>query len=192
MRPIFVLLVFAAALSLAPASARVGETLDQCKKRYGKATAVPQPYDFGDQARELVYFNFEKNGIDIQIGFLNGLASDLSFHHHVDALLDNPTPTDIKPEVLTQVEIDTLLADNGNGMSWKSIGSDGKLIFFPDTPSVYTRYGNFQQRDDGIMATIDGTALHIFTPDWMTYVNAKMKAHADEVTEKLKKNLEGF
>jgi hypothetical protein len=181
MRPAFLVWLFVLALAR-PAFARVGETLDQCKKRYGKATAVPQPYDFGDQAKDLVYFDFEKNGIAIQIGFLNGIASDLSFHHSEGV----PTPA------FTQVEIDTLLADNGNDMAWKAIGSDGKLIFFPDTPVLYTRYGNFQQREDGVMATVDGVALHIFTPDWMAYVNAKMKAHTDEEMVKQKKNLEGF
>lgn len=183
MRPIFAVLIFAVALGFLPASARVGETLDQCRKRYGKATEAPQPYDFGDQAKDLVYFNFEKNGIAIQIGFLNGIASDLSFHH------SEGVPT----QAFTQVEIDTLLADNSNDKPWKTVGvADGKLIFFPDTPFVYTRYGQYQQRDDGIMATVDGVSLHIFTPDWMAYINTKMKTHADEVTEKQKKNLEGF
>ncbi len=142
---------------------------------------MPQVYAFGEQARDLAYYNFEKNGIAIQIGFLKGIASDLSFHHHEDG----------NTGAFTQVEIDTLLSDNGAGMPWKNVG-DGKLIFFPDTPSVSTRYGNYQQREDGVMATVDGTALHIFTPEWMAYVNAKMKAHTEEETEKQKKNLEGF
>ncbi len=58
---------------------------------------------FGDQAKELAYYNFEKNGIAIQIGFLNGIASDLSFHHHID-----PVPA---TNTFTQIEIDTLLSD---------------------------------------------------------------------------------
>ena len=186
MRPIFAVLIFAVALGFFPASARVGETLDQCKKRYGKATATAAPYDFGDQAKDLYYFNFQKNGIDIQIGFLKGIASDLSFHHHGDTAAP-PTP-------FTQTEIDTLLADNSNDMAWKTVGvADGKLIFFPDTPSaLYTRYGSYQQRDDGILATVDGSTLHIFSPDWMAYINEKMKAHADEEVVRQKKNLEGF
>ncbi len=44
----------------------------------------------------------------------------------------------------------------------------------------------------GVMAMVDGTTLHLFTPEWMAYVNEKMKAHTDEVTEKQKKNLDGF
>ena len=192
MRPAFLVWLFVLALAM-PAFARVGETLDQCKKRYGKATAVPAPYDFGEQAKELYYFNFQKNGIDIQIGFLKGVASDLSFHHHPDPATEGATAADAKPAALTPIEIDTLLSDNSNDLSWKTVGvGDGKLIFFPDTPSIYTRYGSYQQRDDGVMATVDGATLHIFTPDWMEYVNEKMKVHSEEETVRLKKNLEGF
>jgi hypothetical protein len=191
MRPIFAVLFFVVALGFLPAAARVGETLDQCKKRYGKATPIPQVYDFGEQAKDLAYYNFEKNGIEIQIGFLNGIASDLSFHHHADAASDASVPNLTTPNAFTPFEIETLLADNASGMAWKTV-QDGKLIFFPDTPSLYTRYGNYQRRDDGVMATVDGTTLHIFTADWMAYVNAKMKAHTDEEMVKQKKNLEGF
>jgi hypothetical protein len=180
MRRIVALLLFVLALGLIPASARVGETLDQCKKRYGKAQSVPLPYDLGEQAKDLAYFAFDKNGIEIVIGFLNGKASDLSFHH-----------VDEAKSAFTQVEMDLLLADNGAGQAWKTV-PDGKLIFFPDTPAIFTRYGNYQQRDDGVMATVDGSTLHIFTTEWMAYLNTKMKARSDEETEKQKKNLEGF
>jgi hypothetical protein len=180
MRALLVLLFFAMALGITPVSARVGETLDQCKKRYGKAALTPAPYDFGTEAKELVYFNFEKNGIAIQIGFLNGKASDLSFHHA------SPGST-----TMTQTEIDILLAANSGDMPWKTV-NDGKLTFFPDCPSPTTRYGAYQQRDDGVMATVDGPALHVFTPEWMAYINDKMKAHNEHVTEDQKKNLEGF
>jgi len=198
MRPIFVALILVLAFSLTPVSARVGETLDQCKKRYGKATPISEVYDFGDEAKDLIYYNFQKNGIDILIGFLNGKAADLSFrHHHV-----TPDPTDTTnaasvttpetPDTWTQIEIDTLLAANSSSLQWKTV-PDGKLIFFPDCPnSRYTRYGAYQQRDDGVMSTVDDTTLHIFTPDWMTYINTNMQAHQNQVTEDQKKNLEGF
>ncbi len=179
MRAVIILLFLAVTLGFSPLSARVGETLDQCNKRYGKAISTPQVYDFGDEAKDLAYFNFEKNGIAIQIGFLKGNAADLSFHH-----------TGTTGE-LTQVEIDTLLAANSGGMTWKPV-NDGKLIFFPDTPQIWTRYGNYQQRDDSVIATVDGIALHIFTPDWFAYVNDKMLAHTQHDIEVQKKNLEGF
>ena len=182
MRSLPVFLLFVLALGLTPVAARVGETLDQCKKRYGKATEATPPYDFGTDAPNLAYYNFEKNGIAIQIGFLNDKAADLSFHHTAG------TPS---PAALTQTEIDILLTANSGGMPWKTV-PDGKLTFFPDCPSPTTRYGSYQHRDDGVMATIDGPALHIFTPEWMAYINDKMKAHTARVTEDQKKNLEGF
>jgi hypothetical protein len=185
MRAALVVVTFILALGICPLSARIGETLEQCAKRYGKATLVPVVYDLGTQARELAYYNFQKSGIAIQIGFLNGKASDLSFQHI------SPPDHTVPARVFTQVEIDTLLAANSGGMHWKNI-PDGKLTFFPDGPSPKARYGAYQQRDDGVMATIDGPALHVFTPEWMTYINAKMKAHNDEMTESQKKNLEGF
>lgn len=183
MRAVLVVLLFALTLGLTPLFARIGETLDECKKRYGKATEATPPYDFGTDAPDLIYYNFEKNGIAIQIGFLNGKAADLSFHHTADA--------PAVPAALTQTEIDILLAANSSDMQWKSV-TDGKLTFFPDGPSPTTRYGSYQQRDDGVMATVDGPALHIFTPEWMAYINDKMKAHNARVTEDQKKNLEGF
>ena len=170
--------------SVNPLFARLGETLEQCIKRYGKATLVPAVYDFGSNAKELVYYNFQKNGFAIQIGFLRGKASDLSFHHAPPA------------NALTPVEIDTLLAANAGGMEWKNV-LDGKLTFFPDTSSPQVRYGSYRQRDDGAMATIDDppihtSTLHIFTSEWMDYINVEMKAHNEEVIESQKKNLEGF
>jgi hypothetical protein len=184
MRHVLVFMMFVVALGFTPLFARVGETLEQCVKRYGKATQIPPVYDFGSEARDLAYYNFEKNGIAIQIGFLHGQAGDLSFQH-----IANPNAP--APSVLTQAEIDTLLTANAAGMSWKTV-PDGKLTFFPDTTSPKSRYGPYQQRDDGVMATVDGPSLHIFTPGWMTYINEKMKAHNEQVTENQKKNLEGF
>jgi len=194
MRPVFIVVLLALALGITPLSARVGETLDQCKKRYGKATEATPPYDFGSDAPDLIYYDFEKNGILIEIGFLNGNAADLSFHHMVatppPASKSQPDATP-PPAALTQTEIDILLAANAGGMQWKTV-TDGKLTFFPDIPTPTTRYGSYQQRDDGVMATVDGSTLHIFTPEWMAYINEKIKAHNERVTEDQKKNLEGF
>ena len=199
----FVLLVLLT-LVLAPsvASARVGETIDECIRRYGKPTAIPVPYDFIGPARELFYFNFRKNNIAIQIGFLNGKAADVSFQHALpieDPPLKTkpgtppppPLPPPPPPPALSQVEIDTLLGHNSNGLHWKVV-TDGVITFFPDGPSPQTRYGAYRQRDDGVMATVDGPILHLFTPDWMIYINTKMKANNDQSAENQKKNLEGF
>ena len=183
MRAVVVLILLALVLGLTPLSAREGETLDQCRKRYGKAVLMPAPYDFGTEAKELVYYNFQKNGITIEIGFLNGKASDLSFQHSA--------ATAAGASVLTQTEIDVLLAANSGNMTWKTV-NDGKLTFFPDCPAPATRYGPYRQRDDGVLATVDGPTLHIFTPEWMTYINDKMKAHNARAAEDQKKNLEGF
>ena len=195
-RALFLVLLGTLAFGLCPVSARVGETLDQCKKRYGKATPIPQIYNFGDEAKDLVYYNFAKNGIDIQIGFLKGTAADLSFrHHHVAdpnaSATTDPTSTTNPADVWTQVEIDTLLAANSGGMSWKAT-ANGKMTFFPGTASVSNRYGPYEQRDDGVTSTVDGPTLHIFTPDWVDYIDTAMLAHEQKIINDQKKNLEGF
>jgi hypothetical protein len=186
MRHVSVVLIFALALGSGSLFARVGETLEQCAKRYGKAIHIPLVYDFGGPVKELAYYNFQKNGIAIQIGFLNGKASDLTFQHAPATEPGSPPPA-----ALTQVEIDTLLAANSGAMKWTLV-PDGKITFFPDGPAPNTRYGFYHKRDDGVMATFDSPALHIFTPEWMDYINAKMKARNEQSTENQKKNLEGF
>ncbi len=185
MRPFLAILVIVVALGSSPLFARVGETLDECVKRYGKATPIPMVYDFGGPTKELAYFNFLKNGIAIQVGFLNGKASDLSFKHA------SPDADSGAIAGLSRVEIDTLLAANSNGMKWVLV-PDGKITFFPDGPRPHTRYGFYNQREDGVMATYDEPILHIFTPEWLNYINTQMKANNEQSTENQKKNLEGF
>jgi hypothetical protein len=43
-----------------------------------------------------------------------------------------------------------------------------------------------------VLATVDTPYLHFFTPEWMAYVDAKMKAYHQEASDSEKKNLEGF
>jgi hypothetical protein len=177
MRKLWVVTMLVWALGSGVASARVGETFAQCLKRYGTPTLIATPYEFAPEAKGLGYYTFQKNGINVQIGFIDGVACDMTYSHVAGNF--------------TQVEIDTLLEANGAGMKWTTV-NDGKLTFFPDDPTQAPRYGNYQQREDGVIATVDGIYLHIFTPQWMTYIAKKMKEHRERTVEDQKKNLEGF
>jgi hypothetical protein len=185
-------------LGMVSAKARIGETLDQCKQRYGNAMKIPTPYEFGPEASELVYYKFFKNGIVVQVGILNGKAADLSFSHApvsppppADGNAPEPPTAPTPPLPLTPEEIETLLDANSSSMKWKSV-SDGKITFFSDTTTPPARYGPYWRREDGVIATSDTPYLHIFTPAWMTYIDKAMKAHHRQAIETQKKNLEGF
>jgi hypothetical protein len=152
MRFILLVLVFAMGFGASPLFARIGETLDECTKRYGAATPIPVPYDLGLQANDLAYYRFVKRGIFIQAGFLRGKAVDLTFSHAIFAPPPPPPapgapPLPEQPPTaggnLTQVEIDMLLKADSGGKAWKMV-NDGKLVFFSDTDPPTVRYGPYR------------------------------------------------
>jgi hypothetical protein len=200
MRFILLVILLVMGFGSSPLFARIGETLDECKKRYGPATPIPTPYEFAQRANELSYFRFVKRGIFIQAGFFQGKAVDITFSHAIPAPPPPPPPPGAPPYPeqpptaggnLTQVEIDMLLKADSGGKPWKTV-TDGKLTFFSDTVPPTIRYGPYRQRDDGVIATVDTPYLHIFTPQWMAYVDAMMTAYHQEASDGQKKNLEGF
>lgn len=88
---------------MVPAFARLGETVDECRTRYGKESSVDE---------KLSMMEFRKAGFRLMITFDAGRAAYMFINH-------DPTndfiPTN--PEI-TDAEIETLLKSNGGGSEW--------------------------------------------------------------------------
>jgi hypothetical protein len=98
-----------------PALARLGETPEQCKARYGAPTsemAIPE-----SQSKYLVY---EKNGIRIGATFLQGKCGQISF-------------SKLEGGILFNVEQNYLLKANQDNSTW----AEGAII--AGTGTMYTR-----------------------------------------------------
>lgn len=95
---ILLFFTFSCSLSLL---ARVGETKDQCRTRYGKEL----PFAFADTQRLM----FEKDKMTVHCFFTNDVCDYIIY---VSA---EPDPANGRPRLLTVVEIQTLLEANGGG-----------------------------------------------------------------------------
>jgi hypothetical protein len=89
------------------ASARIGETLEQCRTRYGAEVKSSASTATG-------YSFFSKNGFLISIQFTDGKAAMLTFR--------KTTPG----EAITPAQLDALLASNAGGSKWQA---DAKSTF---------------------------------------------------------------
>lgn len=87
------------------ASARLGETADECKSRYG----TPVSRD-----AKINSFTYAKNGFTVMACFYNGKASFLS--------IEKSEKDDLgKPKEISKNEISSLLNANSNGKEWKEL-----------------------------------------------------------------------
>ena len=86
----------------ASAQARIGETVDECVKRYGK----PEKYDEAAKA-----FICNKDGVLILLWFTEGKCCKI--------VLVKQRDKNNLPEFFSEVELETLLAANGEG--WQKI-----------------------------------------------------------------------
>jgi hypothetical protein len=102
----FLLLLLAAPL----ASARLGETIDQCRARYGKETRI-----FKDEEGNI--HEYAKAGFVIGILFYEGKAA---------VIIANKPPKGILgiPDEITPAELESLISANGRGSAWTKLGSD--------------------------------------------------------------------
>lgn len=94
---------------LAPASARLGETVEQCRTRYGKETL--------GEAEANGSGRFEKNGIVIRVEFRRGKAVEISFSHRSKGITDIFTG-------LPDATVQGLLDANAGGSEWVEDQSD--------------------------------------------------------------------
>lgn len=116
----YAMLLLVVLMSATLANARIGETLEQCRARYGKEIR---------QANGC--FGFIKAGFFIMIQFYEEKADSIVFRKVETNILDIPVEISLN-------EIQNLLKQNGNGQTWKEtnevlIGSswateDGKIL----------------------------------------------------------------
>jgi hypothetical protein len=116
----YAMLLLVVLMSATLANARIGETLEQCRARYGKEIR---------QANGC--FGFIKAGFFIMVQFYDGKADSIVFRKVEQNILD--IPVEISPN-----EIQNLLKQTGGGQAWKEtneiiIGSswateDGKVL----------------------------------------------------------------
>jgi len=102
MRPASLLLGTALAVMVcSTASARIGETLEQCVARYGAPDSGPKPAEGGLSAST---YYFVKSGRDIQITFYDGKAVELLVHRR-------------DGKVFSDSEVETMLSEN-KSLGW--------------------------------------------------------------------------
>lgn len=114
------MLLLVVLMSATLANARIGETLEQCRARYGKEIRQANGCSV-----------FIKAGFYIMVQFYEGKADSILFRKVEQNILD--MPVEISPN-----EIQNLLKQNGGGQAWKEtneiiIGSswateDGKVL----------------------------------------------------------------
>lgn len=98
---VFLFLLFTVGI----ATARIGESLDQARVRYGKETETDA---------EAGIMGFEKGGFVIGASFHKGRISALFFQHP-------KKNSDIFPPEISEVEIAELLKANGMGLEWEEV-----------------------------------------------------------------------
>lgn len=166
------------------ASARIGETPEQCQTRYGKPIAV-------DNDEGITSFTFKKASIIIDVYFYNGKADTINFHK---------VNSKGKCIALSENEVQYLLETNSGGIKWKE-------------PKILTAIGDklWETEDGKIRANYsngpDYFTLHIETEecnarlktelkDWAAKEDIKYKAKVEAKDKKIKaevkKSLEGF
>jgi hypothetical protein len=136
-----------------PASARLGETVQECRKRYGKEIEVDN---------ENGVMAFEKEGWMIAVMFHKGRAGALSFQHKKE-------PGGIFNPKISDVEIATLLKANGGGQEWTA-SDDIDFInrkFFTPNASRAASYDTVESR------------LFVMTKEYLDFT-AEKKADAEK------------
>ncbi len=103
-----------------PARARIGETLDQCVARYGKATDVGEGF-----------YSFEKDGFLVGATLFKGKVDFITF--------EKPGPP---PVALTPEEIQTVLKNDGGGRTWKAVKGGPAFVAWQTTDNaLIAHYG---------------------------------------------------
>jgi hypothetical protein len=97
-------------LAALPCSARLGETIEQCRARYGKETRILKDSE-GD------IHEYSKAGFVIGIRFHQGKAAIIVANKPPQGLLGIP-------DEITPAELEALISANGRGSAWTKIEGD--------------------------------------------------------------------
>jgi hypothetical protein len=119
-----------AVFACSTATARIGETLEACKERYGEVTvSTPAPEYFPEGS---TMHGFKKAGMTISVTIHDSKVVQIMFWKNEEDATGNPQPLD-------DVEIRTLLNANSDGQSWDSAPASEVP---PDTQGWYTKIGD--------------------------------------------------
>jgi hypothetical protein len=124
------ILILISILTCSLASARIGETLPECKARYGEST--------GTSANDNDVIFFEKNSMLIAVHFYQEKCDFIQFQKSKENSIGIPTP-------LSENEIETLLKANGGEQKWekRNILSMDKEWITQDG-KIYATYANLK------------------------------------------------
>lgn len=157
------------------AHARLGETLAELEKRFGKGKLQSKIYT---KPPFTTIYEFKKNGVTIRAYFVGGNQCDMISY-------SAPAGQHLKPE-----NIQTLLAINSQDSKWKKLSN-------PDLFKDAFRAATFKEswkREDGKMfafKTVTST-LAIFTQNYIDKQKEHDKKVAGEKAKKEKHKLDGF
>jgi hypothetical protein len=159
-----------AVLACSSATARIGETLEECKDRYGEVTvSTPAPEHFPEGS---IIHGFEKAGMTVAATIQDNKVVQIMFWKIEKDGAGKPQP-------LNDVEIRTLLDANGHGQEWEEAPANEIPA---DTDAWYTRLG-----DKVVLAIHDKSAgrLTLVTQQFQRAITKNKES-------KEQKRLEGF
>jgi hypothetical protein len=136
MKPKFnaaLLSVLCTSLAIAPVSARIGETLDSCKQRYG------QPYDIFKQGVDVFGsgFYFRKPPFIISVGFFQDKAEVIGYRKIEENALG-------KGADISDNEIEQLLKLNGGERKWERHEASTKRMWVTEDGQMIALYDPFE------------------------------------------------
>jgi hypothetical protein len=115
------------------AEARIGETLEQCKARYGPVSAHEQGSDL---------YVFEKNGFMVAITFFQGNADGLIFKKAETTALGTP-------KEMSENEIQNFCAANAGSSEWRKSETSSMNKMWATIDG--TRFAIYQPFDNRLM-----------------------------------------
>jgi hypothetical protein len=159
-----------AVLECSTATARIGETLEECEARYGEVTpTTPAPEHFPEGC---VMHGFEKAGMTVAVTIHDSKVVQIMFWKIEKDAAGKPQPLDA-------IEIKTLLDANGGGQEWEEAPANE---IPPDTEAWYTKL------DDGVVL-----ATYARTAGRLTLVTQQFsRAISKSAGNKEKERLKGF
>jgi signal transduction histidine kinase len=104
------IVVIGALIAPTLASARIGETMPECEKRYGKPAKL-EASQFAPKAVEATY---DKDGLSIHVLFIDGRAEKIIY---------------AQPSAFTDEETTKLLANNAGGETWKAASAGDSSVY---------------------------------------------------------------
>jgi len=114
--------------------ARIGETLEQCEARYGKASER-KPIDLLPGSKT---YMFSKAGMEIFCILLDGKVVAIQYEKGEKDILGSP-------EKLSDVEIEKLL-DSNSEAGWKIVHRGSAIVFQSDDRALGARFERLKNR----------------------------------------------